>query len=222
MFEKKPATINSSGISWWRGGGRFIHFSILCIINIEILPSKQYIFETREGGYFSKVMGNINSKILTGLYSHVGQAQNTSEDARMLMLDRTFWVSSETGEIFNVFGPLGLATRFWGANVSYWYLKLDAGVLSNLLKTELGVEINSRLSDKSCGRHKYFHRRSRDWNIAGGGLIRAKFGPNSSIIPLPQLRGSFWGAAERGREQGFGKAHWKAKIVQFLHNFAWV
>ena len=57
-------------------------------------------------------MGNINSKILTDLYSHLGQAQNTSEDARMLMLDRTFWVSSETGEIFNVFGPLGLATRF--------------------------------------------------------------------------------------------------------------
>ena len=124
MFEKKPATINSSGISWWRGGGRFIHFSILCIINIEILPSKQYIFETREGGYFSKLMGNIDSKILTDLYSHVGQAQNTSEDARMLVLDRTFWVSSETGEIFNVFGPLGLATRFWDptsvTDISNW------------------------------------------------------------------------------------------------------
>ena len=57
-------------------------------------------------------MGKIDSKILTDLYSHLGQAQNTSEDARMLMLDRTFWVRSETGEIFNVFGPLGLATRF--------------------------------------------------------------------------------------------------------------
>ena len=131
----------------------------------------------------------------------------------MLILDRTFWVSGETGEIFNVFGPLGLSPRFWGTNVGYWYLKLDVG-LGNLLKTE-NWSWNQFLAfwQKLGGRHKYFHRQGRDWNIAGGGLILAKFGPNSSIIPLPQLRGSFWGAAERGIwEQGFGKAHWKAKL----------
>ena len=68
--------------------------------------------DLEKGDIFSKLMGNITSKILTVLYSHFGQAQNTSVDARMLVLDRTFWVRSETGEIFNVFGPLGLATRF--------------------------------------------------------------------------------------------------------------